>query len=212
MLGIIAGVVGSIVTAAVSVSKVLVSVGLAVQGLKMIGNAIGSIAKALGIIKPERDVEELGDRALQAEEQGITPDQYSSYAAWVRDIEKDDWGYDPEKNKDMDPEKKIEKGVEVSSGVAIESFPELPIQEFLTLAGTNQDFFTMDRMAEIGKLANTDVDAFGKIINYVTGAAKDHTSINDACDIMIDLEKIIEPGISDDQAYDKVAEFYSLKK
>ena len=78
--------------AAVTVSKALAVVGLAVQGLKIVGNAIVSIAKALGIIKPERTVEEIGDRALQAEEKGITPDKYESYEAWIKEIEKDDWG------------------------------------------------------------------------------------------------------------------------
>lgn len=67
-MGLILGAIGAIVTAAVTVSKALAVVGLAGQGLKVIGNAIASIAKALGIIKPERDVEEIGDRALQAEE------------------------------------------------------------------------------------------------------------------------------------------------
>lgn len=211
-MGLILGAIGAIAAAAVSVTKALAVVGLAVQGLKVIGNAIASIAKALGIIKPDRDVEEIGDRALQAEEKGMTPDKYASYEAWVKDIEKDNWGYDPEKNKDMDPQKKIDKGIEVSSGVAIEKFPNLPMQEFLSLAGKNPEFFTTERMGEIGKLAGSDADTFGKIVNYVTGAAKDHTTIDAASDILMDIEKTIEPGISDDMAYDKVAGYKELKR
>lgn len=77
-MGLILGAIGAITAAAVSVTKALAVVGLAVEGLKVIGNAIASIAKELGIIKPDRDIEEFGDRALQAEEKGITPDKYSS--------------------------------------------------------------------------------------------------------------------------------------
>lgn len=211
-MGLILGAIGAIVTAAVTVSKALAVVGLAVQGLKVIGNAIASIAKALGIIKPERDVEEIGDRALQAEEKGMTPDKYSSYEAWVKDIEKDDWGYDPEKNKDMDPEKKMLKGVEVSTAVTMERFPKLPIQEFFSLAGKNPGFFTVERMDELGKLASTDSDAFGKVVGYVTGVSKDHTTVDTATDILMGIEKTIDSGVSENIAYDRVAGYKGLKQ
>lgn len=210
-MGLILGAIGAITAAAVSVTKALAVVGLAVEGLKVIGNAIASIAKELGIIKPDRDIEEFGDRALQAEEKGITPDKYSSFEEWVKDIEKDDWGYDPERNKDMPPEKKILKGVEVASAVVLEKFPNLPIQDFLNVAGKNPDFFTVERMDEIGKLANSDSDAFENVVNYVTGAAKDHTTVDVASDILMDIEKIIEPGLNDNDAYNRVAKFENLK-
>lgn len=210
-MGLILGAIGVITTAAITVSKALAVVGLAIQGLKVIGNAIASIAKALGIIKPERDIEEIGDRALQAEEKGMTPDKYSSYEAWVKDIERDDWGYDPEKNKDMDLEKKVLKGVEVSTAITIERFPELPIQEFFSLAGKNPEFFTIERMDEIGKLASDDSDAFRKVVNYITDSAKDHTTVDAASDILMDIEQIIEPGISENVAYDKVAGYKGMK-
>lgn len=210
-MSLILGVIGAITTAAVTVSKALAVVGLAVQGLKVIGNAIASIAKALGIIKPERDVEEIGDRALQAEEKGMTPDKYSSYEEWVKDIEKDDWGYNPEKNKDMDSEKKIMKGVEVSTAVTMERFPQLPIREFFSLAGKNPEFFTVERMDELGKLASTDADGFGKVVGYVTGASKDHETVNTAIDILMGVEKAIDSGINDNIAYDRVAGYKDLK-
>ncbi len=210
-MGLILGAIGAITAAAISVTKALAVVGLAVEGLKVIGNAIASIAKELGIIKPDRDIEEFGDRALQAEEKGITPDKYSSFEEWVKDIEKDDWGYDPERNKDMPPEKKILKGVEVASAVVLEKFPNLPIQDFLNVAGKNPDFFTVERMDEIGKLANSDSDAFENVVNYVTGAAKDHTTVDAASDILMDIEKIIDPGLNDNDAYNRVSKFENLK-
>ena len=210
-MGLVLGTIGAIVAAAVTVSKALAVVGLAVQGLKIVGNAIVSIAKALGIIKPERTVEEIGDRALQAEEKGITPDKYESYEAWIKEIEKDDWGYDPEKNKDMDLQKKILKGVEVATAVTMERFPGLPIQEFFSLAGKNPEFFTVERMDEIGKLASSDTDAFGKVVSYVTGSAKDHTTVDMASDILMDIERTINSGISENIAYDKVAGYKGMK-
>lgn len=215
MLGaLVAGVVGAagaIVEGAVSVSEGLAIVGLAIQGLKAIGNVIVCLAKALGIIKPELDVEDLGDRAMQAEEMGIKPEQFDSYEEWVRKIEKDDWGYDPEKNKGIDPKEKVAEGIKVASGVAIERFADLPMVDFLILSGTNKDFFTMDRMKELGDLANSDPEAFGKVVSYVTGAAKDRTAIGDATDILMDIEKTLQPGMDDGEAYRIAASFYEMK-
>lgn len=210
-MGLILGAIGAITAAAISVSKALAVVGLAVQGLKVVGNAMTSIAKALGIIKPERSVEEVGDRAFQAEEKGMTPDKYSSYEAWVKDIEKDDWGYNPEKNKNMTTEEKVLKGVEVATGVTMEKFPGLPIQDFFSVTQSNKDFFTVERMDEIGKVAVKDPEAFEKVVNYVTGAAKDHTTIDDATDILVDIEKTINPALSENMAYDKVVSYSGLK-
>lgn len=211
MFGLLLGAVGSIVAGGLKVAMTLDVVKLTVGLLKVVGDAIACIAKSLGIISPERNVDEIGDRALQAEDQGMTPDNFDSYEAWVRAIEKDDWGYDPEKNADVPLEKKISKGVEVSSAVAIEKFPDLPVEDFLTLAGTNTSFFTVERMAEIGRLANTDEEAFGRIVEYVTGVAKDRTTIDAASDMLMDIEKAIDPGIDDDDAYDRVASFYAAK-
>ena len=66
-------------------------------------------------------------------------------------------------------------------------------------------------MDEIGKLANSDSDAFENVVNYVTGAAKDHTTVDAASDILMDIEKIIEPGLNDNDAYNRVAKFENLK-
>lgn len=87
MFGLIAGALSALAAGAVAVSKALGVVGLAAQGLKIIGNAVASVAKTLGIIKPETDVEEIGDRALQAEHQGILPENFGSYEAWIKEIE-----------------------------------------------------------------------------------------------------------------------------
>ena len=66
-------------------------------------------------------------------------------------------------------------------------------------------------MDEIGKLASADSDAFGKVVNYVTGAAKDHVTVDSASDILMDIEKTIDSGVSDNIAYDKVAGYKGMK-
>lgn len=212
MFGIIAGAVGALVSAAVSVTKALAVVGMAVEGLKVVGSAIMGLAKALGIIKPERKIEDLGDRAMQAEEKGMRPEDYPDYASWIKAIEEDDWGYDPEKNKDIPLEKKILKGIEVSAAATIEKFPELPITEFFTMSAKEPGLFTVERMGELGKIAASDKETFSNIVNYCTGTEKNHDVINKTVDVLMNVEKTIMPELSDREAYKTIASFRSIKE
>lgn len=209
-MGLITGIIGVITAGAIAVTKALAAVGMAVEGLKVVGNSIASIAKALGIVKPDRKVEDLGDRAMQAEEQGMKPEDYASYEAWVKAIEEDDWGYDPEKNKDISVEEKVLKGVEVSSAATMEKFPEVEVSNFLGLAAKEPEFFTVERMEEIGKIAVEDIDTFTDIVNYVTGDEKNHDIVGNTVDVLMDIEKSITPEISDIEAYAKVASFRQI--
>jgi hypothetical protein len=111
----------------------------------------------------------------------------------------------------MDPEDKVLKGVEVSTAVTMERFPGLPIQEFFSLAGKNPEFFTVERMDEIGKLANADSDAFSKVVNYVTGSVNDRSTINEAVNSLMDIEKTIDPSVSENTAYVRAARCKGLK-
>lgn len=206
-MGIFLGAITAVVTAAVTVSKALAVAGLAVEGLKNVASAIMGLVKALGIVNPEHRVEELGDRAMQAEEKGMKPEGYPDYEAWVRAIEEDDWGYDPEKNKEMDVEKKVLKGVEVSSAAAIEHFPDISMQAFLCLAGKNPELFSVERMDAIGMLAVSDPDSFEQIVNFVTGAEKDHESIDAAVSTLMELEQSFQPDLTENEAYAKVASY-----
>lgn len=211
-MGLITGIIGAITAGAVAVTEALAVVGMAVEGLKVIGNALTSIAKTLGIIKPERKVEDLGDRALQAETQGMDPEDYPDYASWVRAIEEDDWGYDPERNKDIPLEQKILKGIEVSTAVAMERFPQIAIDRFFSLAADDPDFFTVERMDEIAEIAADDSQKFADIVNYITGEEKDHSVIENTVDTLMDIEKGIHPDMSERDAYIKVASFRKIEE
>ena len=105
-MGIFLATIGSIVATAITVTSKLMEVGLAVQGLKVIGNVLMSLGKALGLIKPETNVTDLGDKALQSE---YNPEDFNSYEDYVNAVEKYD--LDPEKSKLTTEEDKIKKGM-----------------------------------------------------------------------------------------------------
>lgn len=85
------GSIGSALSSfATSVGTVL---GGLVSALAPVAEAIGKFAntllQGLGILKPNENIEDLGDRALQAKEQGITMDQFDNfddYMAALRDF------------------------------------------------------------------------------------------------------------------------------
>jgi hypothetical protein len=197
-MGIILGTIGAIASLAVTAVKSLGALGLAIQGLKVIGDALLGVAKMLGIVSPDRKVEDLGDRALQAEEQGIKPENFDTYEAYVKAIE----GYktDPEKSKLIPEEDKVKKGIELSAGVWMERFPDLPIVEFCKLAGEIPEYLTSDRMEQIEKMALDDGTCLPEIVSYLDGTGKNDVELEKAINQLMKVEKNVNPGISDGDA------------
>lgn len=198
-MGVILGTIAAITTAATTVVKTLAVVGLAVQGLKAIGNALINLGKALGLIKPETQVEELGDKAIQSE---YNPEDYDSYAEYVKAVE--DYDLDPEKSKLTTEEEKIKKGTELAAGVTIEKFKEFPIEDFCILVGENREYFSEAKLQKLGEVMKEDGSNISSILNYVNGSEKNDKKIKEAMDTLIGIEKSVNPSISDKEAYKNV--------
>lgn len=198
------GILTTIISAVAAVTKALGIVGMAIQGLKAIGNALVSLGKALGLIKPETQVEDLGDKALQSE---YNPDDFDSYADYVKAVE--DYELDPEKSKLTTEEKKIEKGLELATGVAVEKYNDLPMEDFCIAVGKNLDYFTEAKLGEIGKLIVKDDQNIKNILNYINGSEKNSNRIQSTIDMLVGVEKSVSPSISDREAYGKV---FDLRK
>lgn len=200
-MSIILGTISAIAVAATTVAKTLAVVGLAVQGLKAIGNVLTSLGKALGLIKPETKVEDLGDKAIQSE---YNPEDFDSYADYVKAVE--DYDLNPEKSKLTTEEEKIKKGIELAAGVTIEKYQRFPIEDFCVVVGQNPEYFTDAKMSEIAKLMQVDGQHIPSILNYVNGSEKDGAKIQKAVDTLVSVEKSVNPAISDKEAYRNVME------
>ena len=191
--------IGSIIAAAATVVKALTVVGLAVQGLKAIGNALVSLGKALGLIKPETKVEELGDKAIQSE---YKPEDNDSYAEYENAVE--EYDLDPEKSKLTSEEDKIRKGMELAAGVAIEKYNEFPIQGLIVEMGKNPEYFTEGKMNAIADLIESNGQYISGILEYLNGAEKDPDKLKETADALIKIEKIVDPKLSDNDALKNV--------
>ena len=192
MFGFIAG----IVAAATSVTNVLASVSLVLRDLKTIGNILVTLGKALGLIKPDIKVSELGDKALQS---GYNPEDYDSYLEYVNAVE--NYNLDPEKSNLTTEEDKLKKAMELAVGVTIEKYENLPVQEFCIAVGENIKYFTETKIKEIGKLIQLDESNISRILNYINGTERDSKQIQRVVDTLMEVEKISNPEISEKEAY-----------
>ena len=87
----------------------ITAVALAIQAVAVIGQILMTVAKALGLIEDDQQsVEDLGDKAIQAADEGIVPENYESYEQYLHDVE--NFELDLEKSASIKQEEKIAKG------------------------------------------------------------------------------------------------------
>ncbi len=202
MFGLIAGAIGSFIAVATTVGKALAVAGLAIQGLKVLANAFIALGKALGIIKPETKPEELGDKAIQAEEAGIKPENFDSYAQYVKAVE--GFKVDPEKSKLIPEEEKLKKGITLTSALAAEKYPDFPMETFAKHIIANPQYFTEARMTEFGKLISGNLDMAKTVLGYMNGTEHNDKKLAQAETALKGIEKAINPNISDSEALDNL--------
>lgn len=203
MLGaLITGVVGAvkaIAVAAGTVVKSLAVVGMAVDGLKVIGGALLNLAKSLGLIKPQMQVDELGDRAIQS---NYDPEDYDTYDDYVKAVEQ--FNLDPEKSKAISEEEKIKKGMELAAGLMIEKYNDCPMEKFCVEIGNRPDFFSEGVIRGIGDLIASDKNVISDITGFLDGTLKNDDKLENISGKLADIYKAGNPGISDGVAMDTV--------
>ncbi|MFQ2688818.1 hypothetical protein ACTFBW_18900 [Aeromonas rivipollensis] len=141
-------------------------IGAISSALPKLGEALGQFAnallKGLGILKPDEDIEEQGERALQAAEQGITADKFDDfddYVAALRSFE-----LDPDKADKRSRAEKLSAGIGVGT-VALEKKFELDpgsLNGIWLLPLANPEYFTAARVGDLvsgGKFSG-DIHAY----------------------------------------------------
>ncbi len=188
MLGVFISAVSSIVTAIKAIVPVL----------KAVANVVMSICQTLGLIKPEEKVEDLGDKAIQAGDEGIKPENYANYQDYVKAVQ--DFQIDPEKSKRISPEEKMAKALEVQANLLAEKAPELGVEDYLNLIANHMDYFTPERSTELGKLLLTESGAVVNVAEVMNGTEKNPDKIGEAYETLAKVEKQVDPTISDNEA------------
>ena len=194
MLGIIAGIASVIGTIASTVA----TIGLTLQGLKIFCGAIVSIGKALGLIKTEKP-EDLGDKALQAEEEGIVPENYETYQQYVDAVE--EFEVDPEKSALYTEEAKLTKATELSCGVLAEKTGESPViySDLFTVASEFPGYFAPDKNdpSRLTEIVKSGADTIKLATGYFSGKETNPDSIEKAINAMAAIDHRLYPDRSD---------------
>lgn len=174
-----------------------------------IGEALGkispvfqAIAQAFGLIKPKENIEEIGDRAIQAGEAGIQLENYSKFDDYMTAIR--EFKLDPEKSKTISEASKTLAGIGIA-GKGLEEKLNLPVDSsgILTLMiASNASFFNSDRV--LTWLQSGQIPA---ILEYFD--AKSSMGLKkqgDVLDAMIQLERQQDPSKTERTIYDEITE------
>ena len=198
LLTLIAGALST----ACKIAATVIKISGVLEVVKIVGRALCEIGQALGILPPDKSMEDIGDQVSQAEAAGITPDKYSSFEDYKKDIE--NFEVDPEKSKTLTTKDKIQKGLEYEALGFTLKYPGLPVEEIFKSVAQHYNYFTPERSKALAPYLSENVELIGDIANYMSGKEKDLDKIDSVFDVLTNIEKQVQPGISDSEAQKRI--------
>ena len=196
------GILISAVSEVLSVAAKVVTTALQVVGTNIIDFAkiLEGFFKAAGLLDETESVENLGDRAIQAEEAGeLDPEQFDSYEEYMKKVR--EFELDEERSKTITPEQKMEKGVELMTQLAVARYGEETGAGLVTMAAEHREYFSDgDKLSEIGKLTKDGEAEVADIVNYVGGRPQSTERDDAAFDALLRVEKNTAPEQSIEEA------------
>ncbi len=174
---------------------------IAGKNLLLLANIIVGVLKGLGIIDSEETPEDLGDKAIQAEEAGVKPEDFDSYEEYVKAVQ--DFETDPEKSEKIDSNMKVQKGVELTTKIAVERFGEPFIEVFLPLLAAYPFFFD-ERMPIFTEKFRDNPELLANIARFLKGHETDATKAEESLGIMFDVEKQVNPNATLQQLMNEI--------
>lgn len=166
--------------------------------LEPFAKAIEAFMKSLGLIGNEEQVEEIGDRALQAESDDLHPIKIESFDSHEKYLEAlKEYELDEEKSARIDPTEKMHRAIEILLGLAIERYGQ-PMTRFGEIVVNDPEFYGKPgRMSEFGNVLRTDRETFDDIVNYIEGKGTSTEKNDAAFNALVKIEKTVEPTASD---------------
>lgn len=205
VFGIIASVVSTVVSTVSSIGSAVSSfctnvLPRIVPVLDQVGAAIKAIAnvvfKVLDIFQPHDDVEDMGDRALQAAEQGIKPGNFDTYDEYLAEIR--NFKLDPDKSATLSSAEKIGAGLAVGTTGMEKKFdaPAGSLTPIWVLAASNPTYFNADRLVGIVQSGHSVTD----VMRYFEGKLGPADAVNTR-DILMGMERQRTPEKTDTAIY-----------
>lgn len=198
MLELVLGVVGTIAS---TFARALV-VGSDI--FLKVATALTEFANALGVID-EKDPERLGDKIIQAEEEGIKPEKYEKYEDYMKAI--GEFEIDEEKSKEIDKNEKLLRGTDAAAKVIESKFPEHDVAGFMTsvaLSDENKKYFASDSFKEILNEVKDNPDVIDSLSKLLQGKDMSEQEYYDVIDRLSTIEKRLDPSKSESEIAERL--------
>lgn len=180
-----------LLAAAVAVISTVLEVTV---NLALFATIVLKVLQALGIIGQEEKPEELGDKAIQAEEAGIVPENYDSYEEYLNAVES--FETDPEKSIQIGEEEKLQKGAELVTTAMIEKFGNVA-EDLCMIIARNPEYFEKRMPLIISELKDFP-EKLGEVTDYLQGKHTDIEADKEAISILYGVEKQVNPDVTMD--------------
>ena len=196
----------SVVTSAVSslgsalVSSTTKLLEVAGKYLGPIVQIVQAVAQMLGVVKPEDDLEELGAKAMVAEQK---PEDFDSYAEYI-DYLRNDVELDKDKFENASEKEKLARKA-VGASIAIKGIEEekgfdIPIDTWVSLAKLNFE----DKEKEVDAILDTfKGEGLEEFTKYTKGKLSPEKGL-EVGDTLVEMYKELEPDASPEDIEKKV--------
>lgn len=188
-------------------ANIKVFLGLAVEVAKLVGNVLTEIVKALGIINPDENATDLGDKALQAEAQGIVPEKYDTYQEYLNAVQ--NFELDPEKSTGFSEIEKVTKGVELIALGANEKFGNIDILPLVLVMVTvfPPVMLTGPAMSTLGTLIAKNPALMSAVIGYLDGSLKNGKDLRVAQEAIVEVLRANNPNLKEEELRKQAAAY-----
>ena len=150
------------------------TLGSVISSLGPVAEALGKFANAflqgMGILRPNETAEDMGDRALQAAEKGITPEKFENFDAYMAELRNFD--IDPERSMKRSSAEKLVAGMGIGT-VGMEDKYNMDrgsLNSLWLLPMTNAEYFTPARMETLLTSGRLGGDAFAYLEKRLSGS------------------------------------------
>ena len=149
-------------------------------------------------MKEKDNLEDLGERSLQAEESGIIPDNYQKFEDYQKAI--DNFEIDPKKKHR--PEECLNRGIDHVNLASKMKMPELNLEAIINYLGKvdGEGFFNQRNLDSILNTCKTEPNFINNALGVLNNTENDQKVISNTIDKMIKIEQSSNPNISENDA------------
>ncbi|MCI5576116.1 MAG: hypothetical protein MR366_00950 [Succinivibrio sp.] len=176
--------------------------GFSSLAINAVSSVCSFIGKFLGVMKEKDNLEDLGERSLQAEESGIRPENYQKFEDYQKAI--DNFEIDPKKKHR--PEDCLNRGIDHVNLASKMKMPELNLEAVINYLGKvdGEGFFNQKNLDSILNTCKTEPNFVNNILGVLNKTEKDQNVLSNTINKMVEIEKTNTPNITEKEALRKI--------